>query len=222
MSTAAPAALRKTALNATHRRLGAKMVDFGGWDMPVEYSGLIAEHMAVRTARRRLRRQPHGRHPVSRARLARRRPAHLHERRLEAQPMARRSTRRCFTRNGTFVDDIIVHKFSDNDYLLVINAGTREKDCQLGAQEPSAGCTACTSPTTPTTTRSSPSRVRRPCDVMRKLTDTRSRRHQELLVHLGHGLRPAQHADRPHRLHRRRRLRDLHPLRRAHQRARLE
>ncbi len=51
MSTAAPAvALRKTALNATHRRLGAKMVDFGGWDMPVEYSGLIAEHMAVRTA----------------------------------------------------------------------------------------------------------------------------------------------------------------------------
>ena len=49
MSTVAPAALRKTALNDTHRRLGAKMVDFGGWDMPVEYSGLIAEHMAVRT-----------------------------------------------------------------------------------------------------------------------------------------------------------------------------
>ena len=42
--------LRKTALNATHRALGAKMVDFGGWDMPVEYSGLIAEHMAVRTS----------------------------------------------------------------------------------------------------------------------------------------------------------------------------
>ncbi len=44
-----PAALRRTALNATHRALKAKMVDFGGWDMPVEYSGLIAEHMAVRT-----------------------------------------------------------------------------------------------------------------------------------------------------------------------------
>ena len=41
--------LSKTALNAVHRRMGAKMVDFGGWDMPVEYSGLIAEHMAVRT-----------------------------------------------------------------------------------------------------------------------------------------------------------------------------
>ena len=41
--------LRKTALNATHRAHKAKMVDFGGWDMPVEYSGLVAEHMAVRT-----------------------------------------------------------------------------------------------------------------------------------------------------------------------------
>src|SRR5438093_12306958 len=43
--------LRKTPLNALHRRLGAKMVNFGGWDMPVEYPssrGLIAEHKAVR------------------------------------------------------------------------------------------------------------------------------------------------------------------------------
>ena len=42
--------LRKTALNAVHRRLNAKMVNFGGWDMPVEYSGILAEHMATRTA----------------------------------------------------------------------------------------------------------------------------------------------------------------------------
>src|SRR5271154_3988402 len=45
--------LRKTALNAEHRRLGAKMVNFGGWDMPVEYpatGGLVAEHRAVRSA----------------------------------------------------------------------------------------------------------------------------------------------------------------------------
>src|SRR5262252_4577446 len=44
--------LRKTALNGLHRRLGAKMVDFGGWDMPVEYpasGGLMKEHLAVRT-----------------------------------------------------------------------------------------------------------------------------------------------------------------------------
>ena len=49
-STLAPAELRKTPLNATHRAAGARMAGFGGWDMPVEYSGIIAEHMAVRTA----------------------------------------------------------------------------------------------------------------------------------------------------------------------------
>uniref|UniRef100_A0A7V4LCW0 ATP-binding cassette domain-containing protein n=1 Tax=Desulfobacca acetoxidans TaxID=60893 RepID=A0A7V4LCW0_9BACT len=43
-----PAALKQTALNAVHRRLGARMVDFGGWDMPVQYSGVIEEHHAVR------------------------------------------------------------------------------------------------------------------------------------------------------------------------------
>jgi aminomethyltransferase len=42
--------LRKTALNSVHRRMGAKMVNFGGWDMPVEYSGIVSEHLATRTA----------------------------------------------------------------------------------------------------------------------------------------------------------------------------
>ena len=42
--------LRATPLNSIHRVLGAKMVDFGGWDMPVQYSGIIDEHNAVRTA----------------------------------------------------------------------------------------------------------------------------------------------------------------------------
>src|ERR687892_336364 len=41
--------LKKTPLNARHRSLGARMVEFGGWDMPVEYSGLADEHLAVRT-----------------------------------------------------------------------------------------------------------------------------------------------------------------------------
>ena len=47
----ANSSLRKTALNALHKRLGAKMVNFGGWDMPVEYpcsGGLMCEHRAVR------------------------------------------------------------------------------------------------------------------------------------------------------------------------------
>ena len=48
-STSAPApALKKTAHHAAHLALGARMVPFGGWDMPVEYSGITAEHLAVR------------------------------------------------------------------------------------------------------------------------------------------------------------------------------
>src|SRR5260370_7367487 len=46
MSATAP--LKATPLNAIHRQMGAKMVDFGGWDMPVQYSGVIDEHHAVR------------------------------------------------------------------------------------------------------------------------------------------------------------------------------
>src|SRR5215471_15131451 len=42
--------LKTTPLNSVHRSMGAKMVDFGGWDMPVQYSGIMEEHRAVRTA----------------------------------------------------------------------------------------------------------------------------------------------------------------------------
>src|SRR5712692_9705523 len=49
METAgAMAALEKTPLHSVHRAAGAKMVDFGGWDMPLEYSGIFDEHLAVR------------------------------------------------------------------------------------------------------------------------------------------------------------------------------
>src|SRR5258708_17836025 len=48
MELATETPLRKTPLNARHRASGAKMVPFGGWDMPVEYSGITAEHLAVR------------------------------------------------------------------------------------------------------------------------------------------------------------------------------
>ena len=50
MTDAAAASLKKTPLHAAHVALGARMVPFAGWDMPVEYSGITAEHMAVRTA----------------------------------------------------------------------------------------------------------------------------------------------------------------------------
>jgi aminomethyltransferase len=129
---AAPAApLKKTALNATHRALKAKMVDFGGWDMPVEYpgpgGGLIAEHIAVRTAV--------GLFDVSHmGEIQFRGPGAL----AAVQHITMNDASRLkdgqaqysalLTPKGTFVDDILVHRLSENDYLLVVNAGTTEKD----------------------------------------------------------------------------------------------
>ena len=120
-------AIRKTALNSVHRHMGAKMVEFNGWDMPVEYSGIIAEHLAVRTGV--------GIFDVS----------HMGDIRL-AGPKALAAVQHISMNDaarlaigqaqysallyprGTFVDDVIVHRLGQGDYLLVINAGTREKD----------------------------------------------------------------------------------------------
>ena len=122
-------ALRKTALNPVHRQLGAKMVDFGGWDMPVEYSGITAEHMAVRTAVGLFDVSHMGdiqfRGPGS---LAAIQALSMNDASKLAIGQAQYSA--MLYPQGTFVDDILVHKLSENDYLLVINAGTREKDYQ--------------------------------------------------------------------------------------------
>ena len=130
MTTVAPE-LKKTALNSTHRALKAKMVDFGGWDMPVEYpgpgGGLIAEHLAVRTAV--------GLFDVSHmGEIQFRGPGAL----AAVQHITMNDASRLkdgqahysalLTPQGTFVDDILVHRLSTNDYLLVVNAGTKDKD----------------------------------------------------------------------------------------------
>src|SRR5262245_172112 len=49
MSSSPPIELKKTPLNATHRASGGRMVEFAGWEMPVEYAGITDEHLAVRT-----------------------------------------------------------------------------------------------------------------------------------------------------------------------------
>ena len=129
--TPAAPLLRKTALNATHRALKARMVDFGGWDMPVEYpgpgGGLIAEHLAVRTAV--------GLFDVSHmGEIQFRGPGAL----AAVQHITMNDASRLqdgqahysalLTPQGTFVDDILVHRLGSNDYLLVVNAGTKDKD----------------------------------------------------------------------------------------------
>ena len=124
-------ALKKTALNATHRALKAKMVDFGGWDMPVEYpgngGGLIAEHMAVRTGVGLFDVSHMGeiqfRGPGSLAAVQ-----HITMNDASRLKDGQAHYSALLTPQGTFVDDILVHRLGENDYLLVVNAGTKDKD----------------------------------------------------------------------------------------------
>ena len=132
--------LRKTPLNPVHRELGAKMVAFGGWEMPVEYSGLIAEHMAVRTAA--------GVFDVS----------HMGELEVEgpgALPFLQRVTSNNAGKladgqaqysalplpNGAPADDVIVYRRGPERFLLVVNAGNIEKDLRWLQEQAPGQCT---------------------------------------------------------------------------------
>src|SRR5579872_5815963 len=125
MAAAAP--LRATPLNSVHRALGAKLVDFGGWEMPLQYSGIIEEHQTVRTGV--------GLFDVS----------HMGEieiRGPEAGLLADFATTNHAAKlkigqihysgllyeTGGFVDDILVHKVADDHYFLCVNASNQEKD----------------------------------------------------------------------------------------------
>jgi aminomethyltransferase len=123
-------AVRKTALNAVHRALGAKMVDFNGWDMPVEYpssGGIIAEHMAVRTGVGIFDVSHMGdiRLAGSEALAA---VQHISMNDASRLAIGQAQYSALLYQQGTFVDDVIVHRLGEQEYLLVINAGTREKD----------------------------------------------------------------------------------------------
>ncbi|MBI3405233.1 MAG: glycine cleavage system aminomethyltransferase GcvT [Acidobacteria bacterium] len=127
MTAPATAELQKTALNAAHRRIGGKMVDFGGWDMPLEYSGIIAEHTAVRTAA--------GLFDVSHmGEIFIEGPGALNlVQKVSCNDAAKLAVGQIqysglMTSAGTFVDDILVHKFSDTKYFFCVNAGNQEKD----------------------------------------------------------------------------------------------
>ncbi len=120
--------LKKTPLNDEHRKLGGKMVDFGGWDMPVQYkAGVIEEHLRTRTAC--------GLFDVS----------HMGEIWVEGEDAIKfvnRITTNDVTKlvdgqahysaltneKGGVVDDLLVYRFDEGKLLLVVNAGTTEKD----------------------------------------------------------------------------------------------
>ncbi|MEP6900224.1 MAG: glycine cleavage system aminomethyltransferase GcvT [Actinomycetota bacterium] len=120
--------LKKTPLNKVHRALGGKMVDFGGWEMPVQYTaGVIAEHLATR--------EKAGLFDVS----------HMGEIWVEGEDAIKfvnRITTNDVTKlvdgqahysaltneSGGVVDDLLVYRFDEGKLLLVVNAGTTEKD----------------------------------------------------------------------------------------------
>jgi aminomethyltransferase len=121
--------LKKTALNAIHRQLGARMVDFAGWDMPVQYSGPLQEHLAVRTRA--------GIFDVS----------HMGEieltgptaeesiQKVTCNDARRLSEGQCHysaltTPRGTFVDDILVYRMGSDHFFLCVNSSNQEKDFQ--------------------------------------------------------------------------------------------
>jgi aminomethyltransferase len=121
---------RKTALNAVHRQLGARMVEFNGWEMPVEYpssGGIIAEHMAVRTGVGIFDVSHMGDIRVS-GREALSAVQHISMNDAARLAIGQAQYSALLYPQGTFVDDVIVHRLGEDDYLLVINAGTREKD----------------------------------------------------------------------------------------------
>ena len=119
--------LKATPLNVAHRKMGARMVDFGGWDMPVQYSGILEEHHAVR--------KNVGLFDVS----------HMGEIEIHG-PDAFALTDSITTNvvaklkigqahysgllyeHGGFVDDILVHKVADDHYFICVNASNQEKD----------------------------------------------------------------------------------------------
>src|SRR5664279_212395 len=125
--SAPSSSLKRTPLWDRHRALGGKLVSFGGWDMPVEYSGLADEHRAVRTRA--------GLFDVSHMGEIRVRGPKAFEtvQRLTCNDVAALDDGKVqysafLTEKGTFVDDLLTYRLADDDYLLVVNASNTPKD----------------------------------------------------------------------------------------------
>src|SRR3989442_4601057 len=127
MEQATEAPLKKTPLNARHRASGAKMVPFGGWDMPVEYSGIVAEHMAVRTRAGLFDVSHMGQIEIAgNDALAAVQRISSNDASKLAGGQAQYS--RLMTEQGTLIDDLLVYRLAPPHFLLVVNASHLPKD----------------------------------------------------------------------------------------------
>jgi aminomethyltransferase len=127
MAHAPTSTLKKTPLHARHRSLGARMVDFGGWDMPVEYSGIADEHLAVRTRGGLFDVSHMGEIEIAgKDALA----AVQHITSNDASRLADHQVQYAAltTPEGTFVDDVLTYRLNGEHYMLVVNASNIIKD----------------------------------------------------------------------------------------------
>jgi aminomethyltransferase len=127
MSQAEATVLRKTPLHARHLALGARMVPFGGWDMPVEYSGISDEHLVVRTRAGLFDVSHMGELEIA-GRDALAAVQHITSNDASKLKIGQAQYSGLMTERGTFVDDLLVYRLADSHFLLVVNASNIEKD----------------------------------------------------------------------------------------------
>ena len=125
--TDAPNTLLKTPLHARHVAMGAKMVPFGGWEMPVQYSGIREEHLAVRGAAGLFDVSHMGEIEIAG------RDALAAVQRISSNDASRLDIGQAHysalaTEAGTFVDDLLVYRLRDDHFMLVVNASSIAKD----------------------------------------------------------------------------------------------
>src|ERR1039457_497545 len=123
----AASALRSTPLNCVHRALGARMVDFGGWDMPVQYSGIIDEHNAVRHSVGVFDVSHMGEIEI-RGPEAAQLTDYVTTNAVQKLKIGQAHYSGLLYEHGGFVDDILVHKVSGDHYFLCVNASNQDKD----------------------------------------------------------------------------------------------
>src|SRR5262245_58575523 len=127
MTETIAAALKKTPLHARHCRSNARMVPFGGWEMPVEYSGITAEHLAVRTRAGVFDVSHMGEIEIAG------KDALAAVQRISSNDASRLQVGQAHysaltTFEGTFVDDMLVYRMAPNHFMMVVNASNIEKD----------------------------------------------------------------------------------------------
>ena len=121
------ATLARSPLDDRHRKLGARMVAFAGYSMPVRYSSVIEEHRAVRTAAGLFDVSHMGEFLVE-GPEASRFVDHVCPSRLSALETGRAMYTALTTEQGAFVDDVLGYRLGETRFLLVVNAANRAKD----------------------------------------------------------------------------------------------